>query len=85
MASAFLHHFATQVVCELCKKELLECGSDAQDQVIQFLAEHLADNGKARSMISSVLEGLIACPDVEECYAGIDELKSLVNGLSGVR
>ena len=35
-------------------------------------------------MISSVLDGLIACPDVEECYAGIDELKTLVNGLGGV-
>lgn len=85
MVSAFLHHFAVQVVCDLCEKELLECRSGAQDQVIQFLAEYLSDNSKARSMISSVLDGLIACPDVEECYAGIDELKLIVNGLSGVR
>ncbi|MEO0602685.1 MAG: hypothetical protein AAF211_14680, partial [Myxococcota bacterium] len=69
------------VVDALLTNQRLELRPGRADEVAQFVAERLEGAREGSSLLSSLEAALLACADVEELYADLDELKDLVEGL----
>jgi hypothetical protein len=57
----------------------VEPGSEAR--VVLYVANWLGTVARGGSLLSNVEKALLACPEVTECYASLDDLKVLVEGL----
>lgn len=81
MSTPFLIGFTSTVVTHLLAAGLVEIAPDREDHVVAFVADHLAGLRTGHSLISSLVAGLLACPDVEELYADDESLKELITEL----
>jgi hypothetical protein len=82
MTTPFLVGFAEAVVSLLERSDLVEIRQGGQARVVVFVAEWLETEARGGSLLSNLEKALIACPDVEELYANLDDLKTLVDGLA---
>jgi hypothetical protein len=80
MSVALLARFSTTIVQRLVDRDLLVVVPGRQEEVVQHLAEHLA-NVRHASLISAISKGLISSPDVEELFAEDDDIKEVVESL----
>ena len=76
--SDFLLGFSVRVVNELIQEGLLEVSPGGERAVVQFVADHLAASKPGQSLVSRLVQGLVACPQVEELYADDDAIKGLI-------
>lgn len=83
MSTPFLLRFAAVVVERLVNAGQIEIRDGKQAEVVIFLASRLF-TPEHRSLISTLSEALIQCPDVEELFADDDDLKELIGGLDPV-
>ncbi len=81
MASSFLLGFSRAVLDALLAAERVELKAGSGEEVVNFVAGRLDAAREGSSLLSSLESALIACPDVEELYADLDELKELVEDL----
>ena len=81
MSTPFLQAFAVALVHALVVRDMIEVEGERDGDVVRFLAAWLHTEGKGKSLVSTTLRGLIACPDVSEVYVDEDRLKSLIDGL----
>jgi len=81
MSSSFLIGFAQAVVDQLRMRGWAELCEGRAADVVAFVARRLGEAREGSSLISSLERALLACPDVEELYADLDQLKDLVDDL----
>lgn len=81
MSTTFLTGFSRAIVARLVDEACLEIAAGREEQVIAFLAAWLHREAQGGSLITGLVAGLTACPDVRELYADDDELKALVEDL----
>jgi hypothetical protein len=81
MSTPFLERFAHALVERLLAEGLLEIREGAEHLVGVALAAHLGGVGEGGQLLTEVDRGLIACADVEELYADLEQLKELVQDL----
>jgi hypothetical protein len=82
MTTPFLVAFAEALVSLLRRSGLAEIREGAEPRVVVFVAEWLATEAQGGSLLSNLERALLACPDVDELYATVDDLKILVDGLA---
>jgi len=82
MTTPFLVGFAEAVVSLLVESRLVEIRPDGRSRVVVFVADWLATEARGGSLLSHLERALLACPDVEELYADVDDLKRVVDGLA---
>ena len=81
MSSTFLNQFAEAWVSRLLVADLLELRKGREIATARHLADYLHQNGKGRSLLSTVEQALLKCDDVIEFYADQDTLKDIVETL----
>ncbi len=82
MSTPFLVGFAEAVVSLLLDAGLVEIHSGARSRVVVFVADWLSTEARGGSLLTHLERALLACPDVDELYADVDDLKRLVDGLA---
>jgi len=73
--------FSQAVIDALRERELAELRAGRALDVVAYVARRLDEAREGSSLISSLEAALLACPDVEELYADLDELKDVVDDL----
>lgn len=84
MSTPFLEAFTAALVPRLVEAGLLELDGP-QESVARFLATELGKDRPGRSLISTLSQALLACPDVVDVYGEDDELKQIIEGMDTVR
>ena len=82
MSTPFLNNFCQKLIHRLVQEQLIEL-SQPTEQVIEFVANYLGTLSKGRSLISELVNALVACPGVEELFADDDTLKQCLEDLHG--
>lgn len=82
MTTPFLVGFAEAVVSLLEERRLVEIREGGRSRVVVFVADWLSTEARGGSLLSHLERALIACPDVDELYADVDDLKRVVDGLA---
>ena len=73
--------FSVAVVARLVETGRIEIVSGGQAQVTYFVANYLRREGGGRSLVSTTVQALLVCPEVEEVYVDDTELKELITDL----
>ena len=81
MSTPFLMSFSMALVARLERERLLELALGQRERVVIYVANYLDTIARGGSLLSNVEAALLACPEVEELYADIDELKRIVEDL----
>lgn len=81
MSSTFFTGFAHMVLVRLLARGLIEIRAGREVQTAEFVGQALATAGDYRSLISSLSQAFVVCPEVEELYATDDELRELINDI----
>ena len=81
MSTPFLVGFSESVVARLLDGGLVEVEPGAEARVVLFVANWLGSVARGGSLLSNVEKALLACPEVTECYADLDDLPGLVEEL----
>ena len=81
MSTPFLAGFAEAVVTRLVAERRIEVAPGGTDRVVGFVAEWLDTRARGGSVLSSLEAALLACADVTEVYADLDDLKAVVDDL----
>ena len=82
MATPFMMSFSRAVVDRLhAEGDLVLSDAATQEAVAEFVAGYLAGLKGRQSLITSLGEALIACPEVDEVFADDDRLKGVVDDI----
>lgn len=81
MTTPFLTTFSERVLARLMTDRLITIDEAAVDRVVLFVANWLGSREPGSSLISSLEAALLACTEVDEVFADLDDLKSVVDDL----
>ena len=76
-----LEGFSVAVVTQLVETGRIEIVAGGQTRVTYFVANYLRREGAGRSLVSTTVQALLVCPEVEEVYVDDAELKELITDL----
>ena len=81
MSTPFLMGFADALITRLVAAGLLEVAAGQQPRVVLYVANYLGTTARGGSLLSSVEAALLACPEVDELFADLEQLKDIVEDL----
>lgn len=84
MSTPFLDAFALGLVVRLVEQEQLLIEPGRTNAVIAFVASDLAAPKEGRSLISTVSNALICCPDVIDLFADNDAIGKVITDMGAV-
>ncbi len=81
MSTSLLFGFSRALIARLRAEGLVEIEAGAVSRVEIFLTNYLDTRARGHSLLSSVEAALLACPEVDELYADLDQLKEVAEDL----
>ncbi len=78
MTSPFHMRFTRGLVAKLTATGQLDVEPGDEEEVAFFVARRLEDAGEGGQAISTLVQALLDCPEVEELYADDREIMSLM-------
>ncbi|HHO53516.1 MAG TPA: hypothetical protein ENK18_22265 [Deltaproteobacteria bacterium] len=81
MSTSFLLGFSQALIARLRADGLVEITEGQIPRVEVYLTNYLDTRARGCSLLSSVEAALLACPEVEELYVDLEQLKELVEDL----
>lgn len=81
MTTPFLAAFAESVLGRLSASHLVELAPGGTDRAVLFVANWLGTEARGGSLLSGLEAALLACPEVVELHADLDDLKQIVEAL----
>lgn len=81
MSTSFLLGFSRALIARLSADGLIEIADDQVPRVEVYLTNYLDTRARGHSLLSSVEAALLSCPEVDELYTDLEQLKELVEDL----
>ena len=76
-----LDGFSVALVTQLVQTGRIEIAQGSLEQVTYFVANYLRKEGSGQSLISTTVQALLVCPEVEELFIDDAEMKELITDL----